>query len=107
MGGETCDALGYGQDMVDFLGQIDHYLFTHISGETHKRYSNYGTDDLFDMINVAKGGTRPPVIIAVGGGVNGSCIGLVAAMTGVDFVEVPTTPMHYNDAVTSAKKAVS
>jgi len=48
-----------------------------------------------------------PVVLAVGGGVNGNSIGLVAAITGSDFVEVPTTPMHYNDATTSAKKAFS
>jgi len=28
-------------------------------------------------------------------------------MTGAAFVEVPTTPLHYNDATTSAKKAFS
>merc|ERR1712048_356769 len=48
-----------------------------------------------------------PVIIAVGGGVNGNSIGLIAAITGADFIEVPTTPMHFNDATTSAKKAFS
>ena len=62
---------------------------------------------MFQTINEAKNGTAPPVIIAVGGGVNGNCIGLVAGMTNCDFIEVPTTPMHYNDAVTSAKKAFS
>lgn len=105
--GETCDALGYGQDMLDALNQQDGLLFTHKSGETYKRYDNYGTKELFDTINAARSTTFPPVIIALGGGVNGNCIGLIAAMTNVDFVEVPTTPMHYNDAVTSAKKAFS
>jgi len=105
--GETCDALGYGQDMLDALNQEDGLLFTHKSGETYKRYDNYGTKELFDTINAARSSTAPPVIIALGGGVNGNCIGLIAAMTNVDFVEVPTTPMHYNDAVTSAKKAFS
>jgi len=105
--GETCDALGYGQDMLDALGQEDGMLFTHKSGETYKRYDNYGTERLFATINRAKNGTAPPVIIAVGGGVNGNCIGLIAALTNADFVEIPTTPMHYNDAVTSAKKAFS
>lgn len=105
--GETCDALGYAQDMLDFVGQPDGYLFNHKSGETHKNYHNYGSDNLFAMINSSKKGGSTPVIIAVGGGVNGNCIGLIAAMTGVDLIEVPTTPMHYNDAVTSAKKAMS
>ena len=105
--GETCDALGYGQDMLDALGQEDGMLFTHKSGETYKRYDNYATDRLFDTINEARRGIAPPVIIAVGGGVNGNCIGLIAAMTNADFIEVATTPMHYNDAVTSAKKAFS
>eukprot|EP00560_Eucampia_antarctica_P008834 CAMPEP_0197828440 /NCGR_PEP_ID=MMETSP1437-20131217/4998_1 /TAXON_ID=49252 ORGANISM="Eucampia antarctica, Strain CCMP1452" /NCGR_SAMPLE_ID=MMETSP1437 /ASSEMBLY_ACC=CAM_ASM_001096 /LENGTH=807 /DNA_ID=CAMNT_0043429643 /DNA_START=467 /DNA_END=2890 /DNA_ORIENTATION=- len=105
--GETCDCLGYGQDMLDALDQEDGLLFTHKSGETYKRYDNYGTDRLFSMVNKAKCSTAPAVIIAVGGGVNGNCIGLIAAMTNCDFVEVPTTPMHYNDAVTSAKKAFS
>jgi 3-dehydroquinate synthetase len=105
--GETCDALGYGQDMLDALGQEDGMLFTHKSGETYKRYDNYATDRLFETINDARKGTSPPVILAVGGGVNGNCIGLIAAMTNADFIEIPTTPMHYNDAVTSAKKAFS
>lgn len=105
--GETCDCLGYGQDMLDALDQEAGLLFTHKSGETYKRYDNYGTARLFSMVNNAKSTTSPPVIIAVGGGVNGNCIGLIAAMTNCDFIEVPTTPMHYNDAVTSAKKAFS
>lgn len=105
--GETCDALGYGKDMLDALGQEDGMIFNHKSGETYKRYDNYGTDRLFECINRARSSTSPPVILAVGGGVNGNCIGLIAAMTNCDFIEVPTTPMHYNDAVTSAKKAVS
>lgn len=62
---------------------------------------------MFAKINDAKVGTAPPLIIALGGGVNGNCIGLIAALTNCDFIEVPTTPMHYNDAVTSAKKAFS
>merc|ERR1712038_1511986 len=61
----------------------------------------------FNKINEARKGTAPPVILAVGGGVNGNCIGLIAALTNCDFFEIPTTPMHYNDAVTSAKKAFS
>ena len=105
--GETCDALGYGQDLLDALEQDDGLLFSHLSGETYKRYDNYGTDVLFDTINGAKRGIAPPVILAVGGGVNGNCIGLIAGLTNTDFIEIPTTPMHYNDAVTSAKKAFS
>ena len=105
--GETCDALGYGQDMLDALDQDDGLLFSHKSGETYKRYDNYGTDHLFAAINSARKSGQPPVIIAVGGGVNGNCIGLIAGMTNCEFIEVPTTPMHYNDAVTSAKKAFS
>ena len=105
--GETCDGLGYGQDMLDALGQDEGMLYTHKSGETYKRYDNYATDRLFATINKARSGTAPPVILAVGGGVNGNCIGLIAALTNADFIEVPTTPMHYNDAVTSAKKAFS
>lgn len=105
--GETCDALGYGQDMLDVLDQDDGLLFAHKSGETYKRYDNYGTDALFSKINEARKSAAPPVIIAVGGGVNGNCIGLIAGMTNCEFIEVPTTPMHYNDAVTSAKKAFS
>jgi len=105
--GETCDFLGYGQDMLDTLDQENGLLFAHKSGETYKRYDNYGTERLFSTVNNAKSTTAPAVIIAVGGGVNGNCIGLIAAMTNCDFIEVPTTPMHYNDAVTSAKKAFS
>lgn len=105
--GETCDALGYGQDMLDALDQEKGLLFAHKSGETYKRYDNYGTDRLFSTINNARRSGAPPVIIAVGGGVNGNCIGLIAGMTNCEFIEVPTTPMHYNDAVTSAKKAFS
>jgi 3-dehydroquinate synthetase len=105
--GETCDALGYGQDLLDALDQEDGMLFSHKSGETYKRYDQYGSKELFDLINRAKRSTAPAVILAVGGGVNGNCIGLIAAMTNSNFIEVPTTPMHYNDAVTSAKKAFS
>uniref|UniRef100_A0A7S3VG49 3-dehydroquinate synthase N-terminal domain-containing protein n=1 Tax=Chaetoceros debilis TaxID=122233 RepID=A0A7S3VG49_9STRA len=105
--GETCDALGYGQDMLDAMNQEDGMLYSHKSGETYKRYDNYATDRLLATINKAKSGIAPPVVLAVGGGVNGNCIGLVAGMTNCDFIEVPTTPMHYNDAVTSAKKAFS
>ncbi len=105
--GETCDALGYGQDLLDALDQDEGLLFAHRSGETYKRYDIYGDERLFATINKAKKSGSPPVIIAVGGGVNGNCIGLIAGLTNCEFIEVPTTPMHYNDAVTSAKKAFS
>jgi 3-dehydroquinate synthetase len=105
--GETCDALGYGSDVLDSLGEPFNYLFTHRSGETYKRYDEYGRPELLKKIATAKEIGRRPVIIAVGGGVNGNSIGLIAAITGSDFIEVPTTPMHYNDATTSAKKAFS
>lgn len=104
--GETCDALGYGQDLLERLSKPGLY-FSHRSGETFKRYDNYGSDELFQGIADARAEGRVPVILAVGGGVNGNSIGLVAAITGSDFIEVPTTPMHYNDATTSAKKAFS
>lgn len=107
--GETVDGLGYAHDLMMALGQEDYFYYTHKSGETYKRYSEYGRKDLFAKLLSAKYSStnRPIVIIAVGGGVNGNCIGLIAGMTGSHFIEVPTTPMHYNDATTSAKKAVS
>jgi len=83
------------------------FYFNHHSGETYKRYQEYGSTALFAAIAKARRTGLKPVIIAVGGGVNGNCIGLIAALTGADFIEVPTTPMHYNDATTSAKKAFS
>jgi 3-dehydroquinate synthetase len=104
--GETCDALGYGQDVLDSLG-VPGFLFSHRSGETYKRFDNYCSIELFAAIAEARTTGRTPIIIAVGGGVNGNSIGLVAAITGSDFIEVPTTPMHFNDATTSAKKAFS
>ena len=93
--------------MLDALGQEDGMLFAHKSGETYKRYDNYATDCLLATINNARNGIAPPVILAVGGRVSRNCIGLIAAMTNVAFIGVPTTPMYYNDAVTSAKKAFS
>jgi 3-dehydroquinate synthetase len=108
--GETCDALGYGSDILDVLIEGDKrkgFYFNHKSGENNKCCDNYADSDLFARIAYAhKVGLRP-LIIAVGGGVNGNSIGLIAAMTGADFIEVPTTPMHFNDATTSAKKAFS
>jgi hypothetical protein len=103
--GEQCDALGYGQDVLDACGQEYGYYFTHRSGETYKSWETYGTEELFKQIEWAKQRQLPVVIIAVGGGVNGNCIGMIAATTESLFVEFPTTPMHYNDATTSAKKA--
>jgi len=105
--GESCDALGYGPDVLQALKQPYGYYFTHKSGESYKCWSNYGTKELFRQISFAHSLKLTPVILAVGGGVNGNCIGLVAAMTGCDLVEIPTTPMHFNDATTSAKKAFS
>ena len=105
--GETCDALGYGNDILQALDQKDGYYFYHKSGESFKRWETYGTDELFAKVAEAKKMNIPVVIIAVGGGVNGNCIGLISACTNSHLVEVPTTPMHYNDATTSAKKAVS
>ena len=106
--GETCDALGYGRDILAACGQqAGGYYFTHRSGEAHKCWEAYASGELFKQIAAAKRRGTPAVIIAVGGGVNGNCIGLVAAITDSELVEVPTTPMHYNDATTSAKKAFS
>ncbi|GMI48301.1 hypothetical protein TrCOL_g10485 [Triparma columacea] len=105
--GETCDALGYGSDVLEALKQPYGYYFTHKSGESYKCWTNYGTKELFRQISLANSLKLTPVILAVGGGVNGNCIGLIAAMTGADLVEIPTTPMHFNDATTSAKKAFS
>lgn len=108
--GETCDALGYGSDILDMLTEESErqgYYFTHKSGENNKCSKNYADSDLFARIAYARRKDLTPLIIAVGGGVNGNSIGLVAAMTGSDFIEIPTTPMHFNDATTSAKKAFS
>jgi len=107
--GETIDAIGYGTQIQDTLAELGcpGYYFTHRSGETCKRYDEYGKPELLNHVAAAKALGKKVVFIAVGGGVNGNCIGLVAAMAGADFVEVPTTPMHYNDATTSAKKAFS
>merc|ERR1719343_618207 len=92
-GGETVDALGY--------------CFSHASGESNKKPEAYGSPELLEVITAAKRKNKRVVVIAVGGGVNGNTMGTVAAMIGADFVEVPTTLMHYNDATTSAKKAFS
>jgi 3-dehydroquinate synthetase len=105
--GESVDSLGYGRDILLGLGQERSLYFTHKSGESFKRYDNYASPDLLEAMVDAKNRGQTTVIIAVGGGVNGNSIGLIAGMTGSDFVEVPTTPMHYNDATTSAKKAFS
>jgi 3-dehydroquinate synthetase len=107
--GETVDALGYGSDV---FSELEHrgcsgYYFTHASGESNKKPEAYGSPEFLKAIAAAKGAEKRVVVIAVGGGVNGNTIGTVAAMIGADFVEVPTTLMHYNDATTSAKKAFS
>jgi hypothetical protein len=106
--GETCDALGYGSDLLALLtgtGQRQGYYFAHKSGETFKCPSSYADPELFACLRAAKLAGVTPLIIAVGGGVNGNSIGLIAALAGADFIEVPTTPMHFNDATTSAKKS--
>jgi len=111
--GETCDALGYGSDILAALTADRKrtpqggYYFTHKSGETYKCFENYGTSELYEEIARANEAGTPVVILAVGGGVNGNCIGLIAGLTNSHLVEIPTTPMHYNDATTSAKKAFS
>ena len=96
-----------GEDTLAALGQARGFYFTHRSGETYKSWEAYADPTLFAKIAQAKAEGLPCVIIAVGGGVNGNCIGLIAACTNSHLVEIPTTPMHYNDATTSAKKAFS
>jgi len=108
--GETVDALGYGSDVLAALelslGEKGVY-FPHRSGETFKCSAEYGNAGLLSSIAAAKRAGKRVLMLAVGGGVNGNSVGLMAALTGADFVEVPTTIMHYNDATTSAKKAFS
>lgn len=107
--GETGDALGYGADLHASLASrgCAGYYFAHASGESYKRPDAYGKPELLAAIAGAKRSGRRVVVVAVGGGVNGNAMGMIAALTGSDFVEVPTTLMHYNDATTSAKKAFS
>lgn len=107
--GETGDALGYGDDLLEALASKDcpGYYFSHASGETCKSPEAYGKLELLKAIGAAKKARKTVVIIAVGGGVNGNATGMMAAMAGSVFIEVPTTLMHYNDATTSAKKAFS
>jgi len=111
--GETCDALGYGTDILEALKSdkdlcpAGGYYFHHKSGETYKCFENYGTVELFKQVALAKAKNVPVTVIAVGGGVNGNCIGLIAGLINSNLIEIPTTPMHYNDATTSAKKAFS
>jgi len=164
--GETCDALGYGTDILEALKSdkdlcpAGGYYFHHKSGETYKCFENYGTEELFKQVRLphelcckqpasrsqsaftppfsfvhtcvwrssltncadlpplahpaahsqvalAKAKNVPLTVIAVGGGVNGNCIGLIAGLINSNLIEIPTTPMHYNDATTSAKKAFS
>ena len=107
--GETGDALGYGDDLLGAIAAHDcpGFYFPHASGETCKSPEAYGQLELLKAIGAAKQSGKKVVVIAVGGGVNGNATGMIAAMTGSVFVEVPTTLMHYNDATTSAKKAFS
>lgn len=107
--GETGDSLGYGDDLLEALASKDcpGYYFSHASGETCKSPEAYGKLELLNAIGAAKRAQKTVVIIAVGGGVNGNATGMIAAMAGSVFIEVPTTLMHYNDATTSAKKAFS
>ena len=62
---------------------------------------------LLAQIGAAKRAGKVVLFLAVGGGCNGNATGVVAAMTNSHFIEVPTTPLHFNDATTSAKKAFS
>jgi len=107
--GETGDALGYGWDIHRALDAdgVSGFYFAHASGESFKCPEAFGKPELLKEISAAKCAGRRIVVIAVGGGVNGNAMGMIAALTGSDFVEVPTTLMHYNDATTSAKKAFS
>mmetsp|Transcript_65557 Transcript_65557/g.156724 ORF Transcript_65557/g.156724 Transcript_65557/m.156724 type:complete len:941 (+) Transcript_65557:55-2877(+) len=107
--GETGDALGYGDDLLGALASRDcpGFYFPHASGETCKSPEAYGKAELLEAIGAAKRARRTVLVIAVGGGVNGNATGMIAAMAGAAFIEVPTTLMHYNDATTSAKKAFS
>ncbi|CAK0794541.1 unnamed protein product, partial [Prorocentrum cordatum] len=107
--GETVDALGYGSDVQSALERhgAAGYYFAHASGESNKKPEAYGSPELLKTIAAAKSAEKRVVVVAVGGGVNGNTMGTIAAMIGADFVEVPTTLMHYNDATTSAKKAFS
>eukprot|EP00746_Dinoflagellata_sp_MGD_P156731 gnl/MRDRNA2_/MRDRNA2_85951_c0_seq2.p1 gnl/MRDRNA2_/MRDRNA2_85951_c0~~gnl/MRDRNA2_/MRDRNA2_85951_c0_seq2.p1 ORF type:complete len:929 (+),score=198.54 gnl/MRDRNA2_/MRDRNA2_85951_c0_seq2:92-2878(+) len=107
--GETGDAIGYGSDILSALaasGCPGHY-FAHRSGESFKRADEFGDAAMLEAISKAKQAGLRVVIIAVGGGANGNSMGVISAMTGADFIQVPTTLMHYNDATTSAKQAFS
>ena len=105
--GETVDGLGYGTDLFDALASLGcpGYYFTHRSGETFKRYSEYAPSHLLEQVAAAKQRGQTVLIIAVGGGCNGNATGVVAAMTNSHFIEMPTTPLHFNDATTSAKSS--
>ena len=69
--GETCDALGYGSDILDVLTEKcdrQGYYFTHKSGENNKCSQNYADSDLCARIAYARRKDLTPLIIAVGGG---------------------------------------
>jgi len=107
--GETGDALGYGSDILAAMaeeGCPGHY-FRHASGESMKHPEAFGCGKMLDAVLKAKTEGRRVVVVAVGGGVNGNAMGVVASMAGAEFIQVPTTLMHYNDATTSAKQAFS
>ena len=107
--GQVVDGIGYGLDVLQALERRGHrgYYFTHRSGETNKRWAEYGQPELLERVSSAKAAGQTVLFLAVGGGCNGNATGVVAAMTNSHFIEVPTTPLHYNDATTSAKKAFS
>ena len=107
--GETIDKFGYAWEISEGLRKSGHegWYFAHRSGEIHKCYMEYSDEGMFAAIHKAKMEGKKIVFLAVGGGVDGNCVGVVTALTGADFIEIPTTPMHYNDATTSAKQAFS
>ena len=107
--GEVVDRLGYAHEVLSALLARGHagYYFTHRSGETYKRHDTFGEPRLLEQVAAAKAAGKLVVFVAVGGGLNGNTTGVVAALTNAHMIEVPTTPLHYNDATTSAKKAFS
>ena len=104
--GQTVDALGYGADLLAALTErgCAGFYFTHRSG---RRTSA-------TRVCARRASGRSPrqacrqdrVFVAVGGGQR-QRDRRGAAMTNSHFIEMPTTPLHFNDATTSAKKAFS